>query len=451
MLNLIIGVSKYIFLITLALFTLLSFITLTGSRSKGVRFCFFLQSVALYVFHVISGIVIFANIEDITVIAFYIIGLIYFIMFRGLHTVFYEEAYDRGVMNDMCMLLDIGFVMLCRLDYQKAIKQFLIVIVISIVAIIIPVIIRKSRILAHLTYLYCFAGLGFLISVLIVGNITKGAKLFLSFHGFTFQPSEFVKILFVFFLAAFLSKDASFGRIVLSAFFAGLHIIILVISRDLGSALIFFMVYIIMIYIASKHIIYIFAGLSAGGIAAVAGYYLFSHVRIRVQAFLHPYADMNGTSYQISRSLLAIATGGFMGLGLYKGSPNKIPEVEMDFMFSAISHELGAFFAIILIILCASCFISFANIAMRQRDMFYKLIGVGLSITYAVQTVLTIGGAIKFIPSTGVTLPLISYGGSSVLCTIIMFGVFQGISVHAFDDEENEYQQNLEQNNSKSR
>jgi cell division protein FtsW (lipid II flippase) len=83
--------------------------------------------------------------------------------------------------------------------------------------------------------------------------------------------------------------------------------------------------------------------------------------------------------------------------------------------------------------------------------MFYKLIGVGLSITYAVQTVLTIGGAIKFIPSTGVTLPLISYGGSSVLCTIIMFGVFQGISVHAFDDEENEYQQNLEQNNSKSR
>ena len=137
----------------------------------------------------------------------------------------------------------------------------------------------------------------------------------------------------------------------------------------------------------------------------------------------------------MAQSLFAIGTGGFLGLGLYKGLPKSVPLVEQDFMFSAISEELGGFFGICLIFLYMSCFICMIKIAMKQEVLFYKLVGVGLAVTCAVQTILTIGGAIKFIPSTGVTLPLISYGGSSVLCTMIMFAIFQGLVVHAEYEE----------------
>ena len=125
-----------------------------------------------------------------------------------------------------------------------------------------------------------------------------------------------------------------------------------------------------------------------------------------------------------------------MGLGLYRGLPKSVPLVDQDFIFSAICEELGGFFGICLVLLCISCFMYFIKSALKQKDMFYKLLGLGFSITYAVQTILTIGGAIKFIPSTGVTLPLVSYGGSSVLCTMIIFAVLQGLFVVSSKEEQ---------------
>ena len=115
------------------------------------------------------------------------------------------------------------------------------------------------------------------------------------------------------------------------------------------------------------------------------------------------------------------------GRGLGKGLPTAVPVASSDFIFSAISEELGGVFAICLILVCASCFIMFMNIAMQMRDSYYKLVALGLATVYAGQVFLTIGGVIKLIPSTGVTLPLISYGGSSLLSTMIIFGVIQGL------------------------
>ena len=231
---------------------------------------------------------------------------------------------------------------------------------------------------------------------------------------------------------------------------------ILVLSTDLGSALIFFVVYIMMIYVATGKARYLLAGIGGGVLAALMGYKLFYHIRIRVAAYKNPWAFIDTGGYQVAQSLFAIGTGGFLGLGLYKGLPKAVPLVEQDFMFSAISEEFGGFFAISLIILYMSCFICIINIAMKQEELFYKLTGLGLSITYAVQTILTIGGAIKFIPSTGVTLPLISYGGSSVLCTMIMFAIFQGLALRIKDEEaENELEElrelRAEANNEKRR
>lgn len=122
-------------------------------------------------------------------------------------------------------------------------------------------------------------------------------------------------------------------------------------------------------------------------------------------------------------------------MGLYQGMPNKIPIVEEDFVFAAVSEELGGFFAVCLIMVCASCYLMFLNIAMQMRDQFYKLIALGLGTVYGFQVFLTIGGVTKFIPSTGVTLPLVSYGGSSLLSTFIIFAIIQGLYILREDRE----------------
>ncbi len=133
--------------------------------------------------------------------------------------------------------------------------------------------------------------------------------------------------------------------------------------------------------------------------------------------------------YQVCQSLFAIGTGGWFGVGLTCGMPEKIPVVEQDFVFSAISEEMGGIVAICLILVCMSCFLMFLNIAMQLKDSFYKLVALGLGTMYGFQVFLTIGGVIKFIPSTGVTLPLVSYGGSSLFSTVIIFAVIQGFYI----------------------
>ena len=210
---------------------------------------------------------------------------------------------------------------------------------------------------------------------------------------------------------------------------AAAHVIILVISKDLGSALIFFVVYVLMVFVASRNILYVLAGAVGGSGAAYIAYKVFAHVQVRVQAFKDPWSVIDSAGYQITQSLFAISSGGFFGLGLYKGTPDAIPFVEADFIFSAIAEEMGILFAVCLILICVSCFIMFMNIAVRLRDKFYQLTAFGLGVTYIFQVFLTIGGGTKFIPLTGVTLPLISYGGSSVLTTLIMFAIVEGLYI----------------------
>ena len=205
--------------------------------------------------------------------------------------------------------------------------------------------------------------------------------------------------------------------------------LILVASTDLGSALIFFLTYLLMLYVATRDWRYLAAGLLAGALAAVVAYFLFSHVRVRVQIWQDPFASYTGDGYQVAQSLFSIAAGGWFGTGLYQGSPTAIPIVEQDFMFSAIAEELGGLFAMCVILICMSCFIMIVNIAMKMEKTFYKLTALGLGCTYAVQVFLTVGCAMKMIPMTGVTFPLISYGGSSIMSTVLMFAIVQGFYI----------------------
>jgi cell division protein FtsW (lipid II flippase) len=181
-----------------------------------------------------------------------------------------------------------------------------------------------------------------------------------------------------------------------------------------------------MLLVSTNNPWYFIAGLSLGAIASVATYKIFPHIQVRVSAYLDPWAEIDSTGYQITQSLFAISGGGWFGLGLYGGNPTSIPYVEEDFIFSAIAEELGILFACLLIAVCVSTFIMILLEAYKIRNEFGRLMCVGFAVMYVFQVFLTVGGNSKFIPLTGVTLPLVSYGGTSVLVTIVMFALVEG-------------------------
>lgn len=433
MAELLTSMAKYAFIILIVFYTYFSFAALRGKNQSGHRAALELQGMIMFLIHLIAYALIFINTKDTNVLMLYAAQVGYFIITKSVFRICYGKKFSRPLLNNMCMLLSISFIIIARLSYDKALKQFVIVAAVTFICFFIPMFIKILKNLPYLTWVYCIAGIIMLGVVLVMGRITYGAKISINLGFFAFQPSEFVKILYVLFLAAFLSKSQSFKRIVISAVFAGLHVIILVFSSDLGSALIFFIVYVFMVYVATGQARWLGAGAAGGTLASLIAYKLFSHVRIRVLAYRDPWSVIDNEGYQVAQSLFAIGTGSWLGMGMYKGLPESIPVVTQDFIFSAIAEEFGGFFAISLILICLSTFLTFIKIAMAHQSMFYKLTGLGMGMTYAVQTVLTIGGAIKFIPSTGVTLPLVSYGGSSVLCTLITFAIIQGISVSTTD------------------
>ena len=343
-------------------------------------------------------------------------------------------AVNRLILHNMCMLLVIGFVTLTRLDMRLAVRQFVIVLMSMAVAMAIPYVMRRLKDLKNYSWLYALVGTLPLLTVLLLGNITYGSKLSFSLWGVSFQPSEFIKIVFVFFIASALYKSAGLLQVAYVTAVAGIHVLLLVASRDLGSALIFFVVYVLMVFLATRNFWYLLLGVGGGCGASVIAYRLFRHVQVRVQAWKDPWSVIDGEGYQITQSLFSLGRGGLFGLGLFQGAPGDIPKVERDFIFSAVSEEMGLIVALCVIMVSLSCFIMFMNISMRLKDRFYQLAAFGMGILYIFQVFLTIGGDTKFIPLTGVTLPLVSYGGSSIMTTLIMFSIIEGLYIIRQDE-----------------
>ncbi|MEI3228189.1 MAG: FtsW/RodA/SpoVE family cell cycle protein [Lachnospiraceae bacterium] len=422
-------VSKYLMIILFALYTLECFFVFRKKNTKERREAIFRrQNIWMLLLHLDGYLVLFDQTDNPTILLFYGVQVIFFLIVISTYKLLYENAAQLLV-NNMCMLMAIGFLILTRLSFTKAAKQFTIAVGAMIFALGVPFMIKKIRFIRKMTWLYAVVGLLALLIVAILGAVSYGAKISYTVAGISLQPSEFVKIIFVFFVAGMFHQSNSFRQVVVTTVVAAAHVIVLVASKDLGGALIFFVVYITMLYVATGNPFYFIGGLLSGSVAAVIAYRLFSHVRVRVVAWQDPISVIDNEGYQICQSLFAIGTGGWFGLGLNQGSPGKIPVVEQDFVFSAIAEELGGVFAICLIMVCMSCFLMFLNIAMQLKDSFYKLVALGLGITYGFQVFLTVGGVIKFIPSTGVTLPLVSYGGSSLLSTIIIFAIIQGFYI----------------------
>ena len=435
MVNIIVQLSKYVMILLIIMYTFLCFSIFGYQAPDRKRYLLRRQNILMFLMHAIAFAVMYLQTDDIKMLAFYLMQVVLFGATIILYTLLYPKV-SRLVVNNMCMLLCIGFIMLTRLNYSYAIKQFMIAAAGIACSLVVPVIIRKFKFLAEWRKFYAVIGIFSLAAVVVWGGVSGGAKLGFSTKVANIQPSELVKIVFVFFVASSFKLSLEFKNIVITTALAAFHVLILVASKDLGAALIIFVVYLVMLYVATRQPLYIFAGLGAGSLASVAAYYLFNHVRVRVIVWKDPLAVYANGGQQVAQSLFAIGTGSWFGLGLFEGVPNTIPVAVSDFIFAAIGEEMGLIYGLCMILICVSCYIMFLNIAMQLHNGFYKLVALGLGTCYIFQVFLAIGGVTKFIPSTGVTIPLVSYGGSSLFSTVIMFAIIQGLYILREDEEE---------------
>lgn len=432
--NIVTELSKYIMVFLLAVYVLLGFRLVRRSEEQK-KAALWEQNLLFFALHLLGNLILYLNTENEKILYFYVMQVLAFAAFLILQRIFYPKA-DRLLNHNLLMLLSIGLLMLSRLSFDKARRQFEIAVAAGLLCFLIPWIIRKGGKLRNLYWLYGAAGFLLLMAVLIQGQISNGANLALTAFGITVQPSEFVKILFVFFVAGMLHESHSFIRVAISTGAAAAFVLVLVASKDLGGALIFFVTYLVMLFVATKQPLYFLAGLGAGSAAAWLAYQLFDHVKTRVLAWSDPFSVIDSEGYQVTQSLFAIGTGGWFGLGLGQGMPYKIPVVEQDFIFAAISEELGLFFAILVILVYLCCFYMILNIAFVLKDSYYKLVALGLGTLMIFQVFLSIGGVVKFIPSTGVTMPFVSYGGSSLLSSFLIWAIVQGMYLKRVDENE---------------
>lgn len=434
MATIIINVSRYIILLLMILYTLSCYTIFKQVSEEEKNEKLNKQIIYVFLMHFLCYLTLAVNRpEDMKeIITFYGLQILVATIYMYLYHYFYPYS-SRVITNNMSFLLLIGYTMLTRLDISLAKKQFAIATATLILVSVVPYIMDQYKSLRNYGEIYGVMGILALSSVFVFGVEQYGSLNWIRLGSVMLQPMELVKILFVFFIASMLSKSRDLKQVAVTTVFAGLHMGVLVIEKDLGGALIFFVVFVSMIYVGTGKLRYLLVYLAGGGAMAWLAFVLFkdklfNHVLVRINAWRDPWADIDGQGYQIAHSLFAIGSGGYFGSGLTKGSPKIIPVSESDFIFAAISEEFGVIFGLALILVCFSCFITFVGISLRVRNRFYKTMAFGFAICYMFQTFLSIGGVTKFIPSTGVTIPLVSYGGSSVLSSLVMFAIMQGIS-----------------------
>ena len=355
----------------------------------------------------------------------------------------------------MFFLLAIGLVMLYRLSPGLAMRQLIFAAMGFGMALLVPMVLRVFREFERLEIVYLLLSIGMLgivvtadvlantlgLDIPIVAVDQFGATRWLVIGGINFQPSEFVKFIFVLYLACAFRKPLSFTKLVFVGAASGCVILILVAQRDLGHALVFFMVFMVMLYAARGSIMLFGLGLMAMSAASVVAYQYFPHLRVRVAAWRSPWADISNTGFQIAQSLFAIGSWGAFGAGLGLGLPNRIPVVERDMIFAAISEEFGWIFGLGVIAVYGLMLARGMQLALRAKRPMYAMMALGYSVIIGFQAFVGIGGNIGLIPLTGITLPLMSYGGSSVFVTMIMFGTLQWLAGQEAEfnaDEDNE-------------
>ena len=297
-------------------------------------------------------------------------------------------------------------------------------------------------------YKYTWAGLGLILVVLTlffgVAPSGGGPRLWLTLGEFYFQPSELLKVLLAIFFAGYLAEKrelltqistrlgplrlpplAYVGPLLMMW---GLSMALLVWQRDLGTALLFMGIFLTMLYVTSGRLAYVVGGLLLFLAGAGAAYALFDHVRVRADIWLNPWAQSQGAGYQVVQGLIALAAGGLFGTGLGRGYPGYIPAVHTDFVFAALGEELGLAGLIAVLALYLLLVGRGFRIALRTDDSFETLLAVGLTSILGLQTLIIVAGVLRLVPLTGITLPFVSYGGSSLLTNYLIVGLLLRLS-----------------------
>jgi cell division protein FtsW (lipid II flippase) len=297
--------------------------------------------------------------------------------------------------------------------------------------------------LSNFRYTILFTGLGLLALTAIVGTEVNGARLWIGIGGVQIQTAELVKVALVIFLAAYLSENLQLigsswrvGRLNLPpipylapmVLMWSLCLATLILLNDIGTALLFFLLFLVMLYTASGRASYVLFGLLAFVVGAALVYFLFGRVQVRIENWLDPWQDPFGTGYQQIQADYAIAGGGLLGVGPDRGEPWLIPEVQTDYVIAAIGEEWGMVGLVSLLALYFVLTIRGFLISRRAKSNFLKLFAVGLTASLSIQAIVIFAGVLRLLPLTGVTTPFVSYGGSSLLVTSVVVGLLLRIS-----------------------
>ena len=382
-----------------------------------------------------------------------------FVLYLGVRLILPHS--DVLLLPIVTLLTGIGLVMIYRLTYDVqgaenlATTQAVWILVGSGTMFFMVVFFRNYHRLFDYKYLFA------LIAVILIGLTftplgyeVNGARLWVDLGPVGFQPSEFARIALVIFYAGYLADkrdvlaatSRSFLGIQIPAlkYFGPVALVwaaslgLLVFEKDLGSSLLFFALPLLMIYAATGRIAYVLLGALLFSIGSFVTYQLFEHVQLRVQSWLDPWQDPDGAGFQILQSIFNIADGGLTGTGLGAGFAQTIPEVETDFIFSAIASELGLLGATAVLLAFLAFVYRGIKISLLAEDEASKLLAYGLTAMFAIQTLVIVGGVTKAIPLTGITLPFVSYGGSSVVGNFILTALLLVISEQAGRREEEE-------------
>ena len=332
--------------------------------------------------------------------------------------------------NGVLFLMNVSLIVLFRLSPNLAQRQLIWFFIGFIIMFFVPLVLKIIPRFEKLEIVYYLTGLGLLLATSIVGRKEFGAQRWIAIGSITFQPSEIVKFLFIFYLASVFRKKLSLKQIIIPSILSAVYVLILVYQTDLGSALIFFMTFAVMMYVSTGRELLFFGSMGALTVGSLIAHRIFGHVRVRVDIWRNPWDDPYRTGHQIIQSLFAIGTWGFFGSGLTRGLPNSVPAMARDSIFSAICEELGWGFGMGVVGVYIMIFYRGVNISLRCKRRYYSLLAVGFTGLLAFQTFLIIGGTIKLIPLTGVTLPFISYGGTSIIASTLMIGLLQWIFMY---------------------
>jgi cell division protein FtsW (lipid II flippase) len=377
----------------------------------------------------------------------------FFALFVAAHLVVRMAAprSDPYLLPIAGLLTAIGVTMIYRIEPDRAFRQGLWIVVGVTLFTALVLLVRDHRKLDRLKYTLGVAAIALLVlpALPLLGETVNGATLWVRLGPIAFQPGEFAKVLLVVFLAGYLRDNREllsmgFGRLgvpspkhfgPLLAIWGG-AMLVLVATNDLGGALLYFSIFLAMLYVATGRWPYVAVGLALFALGSFAVYQLIPRVSGRISIWLDPWSDPFREGYQLVQSLYAIAGGGLFGQGLGRGvllsesGESYIPYLETDFIYSAIAQELGLAGAVAVILLYLLFVYRGFRIALLADDGFSKLLAAGLTATLGIQAFIIVGGVTRLIPLTGITLPFVSYGGSSVVANFLLVGLLLMVSNH---------------------